>query len=39
MCATDTAPANGVEGVFTAPTYSSMTFPPGTGIRVGAAIS
>jgi hypothetical protein len=43
MCATDTgcedAPGNDVDGVFTVPTYSSMTFPPGTGIRVGATIS
>ena len=39
MCATDTEPCRPASGVFTAPTCSSMTLPPGTGIRVGEGMS
>ncbi len=35
MCATETPDSP----VFTLPTYSAMSFPPGTGIRVGCSIN
>src|SRR6478735_8205861 len=39
MRATETEDWRPASGVFTAPTCSSMTLPPGTGIRVGEGMS